>query len=166
LGSCDTPFVTGFAKLRHRPALRVQHIAALRQKNLGIVSLRWPLNKFDIHWDQQEAFEAMFAQFMYVTLTPLHPLESPELKTALALLGAVPPSCKKVGGPLLHRAYNEAVSKSIARIKECSAVWITMDGWKKRAAEHGTPIITVIILLPDGDAQFWKVRCSPQSSFL
>jgi hypothetical protein len=108
---------------------------------------------------QQEAFEAMFAQFMYVTLTPLHRLDSPELKTPLALLGAVYPSRKKVAGPLLDRAYNEAVSKSIARIKECSAVCVTMDGWKKRAAEHGTPIITVIILLPDGNAQFWKVRC-------
>jgi hypothetical protein len=108
---------------------------------------------------QQEAFEAMFAQFMYVTLTPLRRLDSPELRTALALLGAVPPCRKKVAGPLLDRAYNEAVTKPIARIKECSAVCITMDGWKKRAAEHGTPIITVIILLPDGSAQFWKVGC-------
>jgi hypothetical protein len=32
-----------------------------------------------------------------------------------------------------------------------------MDGWKKRAAEQGTPIITVILLLPDGNSQFWKV---------
>jgi hypothetical protein len=108
---------------------------------------------------QQEAFEAMFAQFMYVTLTPLRRLDSPELRTALALLGAVPPSRKKVAGPLLDRAYDEAVSRSIAGIEECSAVCNTMDGWKKRAAEHGTPIITVIILLPDGSAQFWKVRC-------
>ena len=35
-----------------------------------------------------------------------------------------------------------------------------MDGWKKRAAEHGTPIKTVCILLPEGTSLFWKVYYS------
>jgi hypothetical protein len=110
---------------------------------------------------QQDAFEEMFAQFMYVSLTPLRRLESPELKAALALLGATPPDRKKVAGPLLDKAYNQAVEKVLSQVRECSAVCITMDGWKKRAAEQGSPIITVILLLPDGTSQFWKVcNCS------
>jgi hypothetical protein len=32
-----------------------------------------------------------------------------------------------------------------------------MDGWKKRSAVGGAPLVTTSLLLPDGDAVFWKV---------
>jgi hypothetical protein len=65
---------------------------------------------------QQEAFNAMFAQFMYVSLTPLRRLESPEMKAALALLGATPPDRRQVAGPLLNNAYNQAVNKVVSKV--------------------------------------------------
>lgn len=110
-----------------------------------------------VHPQKQAAFERLFAQYMYTSLTPLIRLDSPELKAALALVGAAPPSRFRAAGPLLDEAYGQAVDKVVSQIKECDSVCITMDGWKKRAAEHGT-IITVVILMPNGKRLFWKVR--------
>jgi hypothetical protein len=53
---------------------------------------------------------------MYVSLTPLRRLESPELKAALALLGATPPDRRQVAGPLLNNAYNQAVNKVVSKV--------------------------------------------------
>jgi hypothetical protein len=41
--------------------------------------------------DQQRDFEKKFAKFFFRTLTPLSRLACPDLKAALAGLGAVPP---------------------------------------------------------------------------
>jgi hypothetical protein len=108
--------------------------------------------------DQQRKFEEKFAKFMYTTLTPLARLSSPELKAALAVLGATPPGRKHAGGRLLDEAYDRVVQNIIAIVARCKVICITMDGWKKRGCEQGAPLITVVLLLPDGTSQFWKVR--------
>lgn len=60
--------------------------------------------------------------------------------------------------------YEAALKSTIEQIRAAKEVQVTMDGWKKRSAEHGTPLITVVVLLPDGGALFWKVcRTSPRS---
>jgi hypothetical protein len=80
-----------------------------------------------------------------------------DLHTALAFLGATPPTSKACGTKHLDALYSKALSATVQKIKCFTEVQITMDGWKKRAAEHGTPIVTVVVLLPDGGALFWKV---------
>lgn len=84
-------------------------------------------------------------------------LEAPELKSALATLGAVPPSRSAATNKLLNDAYSRAVNKANEEISKWPVVCVTMDGWKKRACEQGAPLITVVILLPDGTNIFWKV---------
>jgi hypothetical protein len=105
----------------------------------------------------QKDFEKKLAHFFYTTLTPLSRIESPELKAALAVLGAEPPSRRAVSSTLLDEAYNAAVAKVFKRVSEWPLVCVTMDGWKKRACEHGAPLITVVLLSPDGKSHFWKV---------
>jgi hypothetical protein len=108
--------------------------------------------------EQQRKFEEKFAKFFYTTLTPLARLNSPELKAALAVLGATPPGRKHAGGRLLDEAYDRVVQNVITAAGRCKVICITMDGWKKRGCEQGDPLITIVLLLPDGTSQFWKVR--------
>jgi hypothetical protein len=77
---------------------------------------------------QQTQFEKRFAQFLFTTLTPLSRLESPELKAALAVLGAYPPSRKAAAGALLNESYCIAVQKVVSGIAQHALVCITMDG--------------------------------------
>jgi hypothetical protein len=108
--------------------------------------------------EQQRKFEEKFAKFFYTTLTPLVRLSSPELKAALAVLGATPPCRRQAGGKLLDEAYDSVVQKVISLAANCKLICITMDGWKKRGCEQGAPLITVVLLLPNGTSRFWKVR--------
>jgi hypothetical protein len=106
---------------------------------------------------QQRHFEKKFAKFMYNTLTPFHRLGDPDLAAALAVLGAVPPTRTLASGRLLNAAYAETVDETVSMISSYTSICITMDGWKKRSCEQGAPLITIIILLSDGTALFWKV---------
>jgi hypothetical protein len=106
---------------------------------------------------QQKQFEKHLAQFFYTTLTPLSRLESPELKVALATLGATAPSRRQASGPLLDEAYSQAVETVVTAIQQWPQICVTMDGWKKKTCEYGDQLITVIVLLPDGTSHFWKV---------
>jgi hypothetical protein len=107
--------------------------------------------------EQQAKFEEKLVKFFYTTLTPLQRIESLELKDALSILGASPPSRRNAGGRLLDDAYNLAVDSVIQQFAKWSVICITMDGWKKRACEHGAPLVTIVLLLPDGASLFWKV---------
>jgi hypothetical protein len=106
---------------------------------------------------QQKRFEEQFAHFLYTTLTSFNRLNSPELASALATLGAIPATVHQARGALLDAAYDRAVQASIQNIVNSPSVRITMDGWKKRSCEHGAPLITGFIPLPCGTAQFWQV---------
>jgi hypothetical protein len=75
---------------------------------------------------------------------------------AIAVLGAVPPTRHLASGQLLNTANAETVDETISTINTFTSICITMDGWKKRSCEQGAPLITIIILLPDGTALFWK----------
>jgi hypothetical protein len=107
---------------------------------------------------QQKLFEKRLAMFFYTSLTPLARLDSPELKSALAAVGVLPPSRKAASNKLLDTAYVDALAKVIKEVQKWQLVCVTMDGWKKKACEEGAPLITVLILLPTGKKLFWKVR--------
>jgi hypothetical protein len=107
---------------------------------------------------QQRQFETKFAKYFFTTLTPLVRLNSPELKAALAVLGATPPNRKLVATKLLDDAFNAALERVVEAAANCAYICITMDGWKKRSCEKGAPLIMVVLLLPDGASHFWKVR--------
>jgi hypothetical protein len=68
-----------------------------------------------------------------------------------------PPTRKACGTKHLEQLYSTALAETIKQIKIAGEFQVTMDGWKKRAAEHGTPLVTVVVLLPDGGSLFWKV---------
>jgi hypothetical protein len=107
--------------------------------------------------EQQREFDSKLAHYFYTTLTPLVRLESPELKAALAVLGATPPDRKRAAGELLDAAYDHAVKKVVSLVSQCKLVCITMDGWKSRRCEQGSPLITIVVLLPNGTRHFWQV---------
>jgi hypothetical protein len=117
---------------------------------------------------QQAQFEIKLAKFFFTTLTPLNRLASPELKAALAVLGATPPERTYASSQLLDDAYNLAFHKVISSVGQSPFVCITMDGWKKRTCENGASLITVVMLLPDGSSHFWKVcrRAHLKDSFM
>jgi hypothetical protein len=39
------------------------------------------------------------------------------------------------------------------------------DGWRKKAAQQGVPLINAMVAPPDGGAFFWKVRVTAGSCF-
>jgi hypothetical protein len=53
---------------------------------------------------QKSQFEIKLAKLFFTTLTPLHRLASPELKAALAVLGATPPERTSASSQLLNYA--------------------------------------------------------------
>jgi hypothetical protein len=53
---------------------------------------------FAVTSEQQREFESKLVQLYYTTITPLVRLSSPELKAALAVLGATPPDRKRAAG--------------------------------------------------------------------
>jgi hypothetical protein len=53
--------------------------------------------------------------------------------------------------------YCEAREDLLDEIRSEGSFSIAMDGGKKRTAEQGTPIVTVMVLLSTGRSAFWKV---------
>jgi hypothetical protein len=84
-------------------------------------------------------------------------LASPALKSALACVGLTAPDRRTVAGPILDSLYCEAREDLLDEVRSEGSFSIAMDGWKKRTAEQGTPIVTVMVLLPTGRSAFLKV---------
>jgi hypothetical protein len=53
--------------------------------------------------------------------------------------------------------YCEAREDLFDEIRSEGSFSIAMDGMKKRTAEQGTPIVTVMVLLPTSRSSIWKV---------
>lgn len=81
----------------------------------------------------------------------------PCIEQMFAIVGAKAPSRKEIMGSMLESLYGEAYARTVEQIKQQGRFALAMDGWKKRAAEHGTPLVTVMVLLPSGETLFWKV---------
>jgi hypothetical protein len=115
------------------------------------------LHTFYVPAAARDRFQREFSRWMLESNTPLARLELPSLKRALASVGLTVPDRRTVGGPVLNSLYFEGRKDLAEAIMSESSFCIAMDGWKKRAAEQGTPIITVMVLLPSGRSAFWKV---------
>jgi hypothetical protein len=85
----------------------------------------------------RQSFERLFASWVISTFTPARRLEHPDLASAVAHLK--PPTRKAVMGKHLDAIYDNTRQKVIEDLKCIDYVSITMDGWKKRAAEPGAP---------------------------
>jgi hypothetical protein len=103
------------------------------------------------------AFNRLLSSWFISTFTPAQRIEHLDLKNALSLVGITPPSRKELLGAQLDALYRSTKSSVINSLRAHTYVSVTMDGWKKRAAEQGAPLVTVNLLLPDGGSQFWKV---------
>jgi hypothetical protein len=84
-------------------------------------------------------------------------IEHEDLTSALSLVGIKPPSRRDLMGVQLAALYESTRQNAINTIQAEKCVAVTMDGWKKRVAEQGAPLVTVNFLMPDGGAKFWKV---------
>jgi hypothetical protein len=78
------------------------------------------------------------------------------LRKALALLGALVPEPRDIRGSLLDAA-TAKVTQSTLQALDGTHFAIVMDGWSKRTAAHGKPLINVIICPYDGPAVAWRI---------
>jgi hypothetical protein len=105
----------------------------------------------------REAFKRLLSSWFISTFTPAQRVEHDDLIHALSLVGIQPPSRRELMGKQLDALYNSTKQNVAAHLQSNRYVAITMDGWKKRVAEQGAPLVTVNLLMPDGGARFWKV---------
>lgn len=131
--------------------------AAMRKVGVPNSSADNALTRLVVSKERRETVNRLFSAWMLSTFTPAHRLEHPDLKAAFAAVGCVVPSRKELMGAQLHALYESTRITAIKVLKSVKYVAVTMDGWKKRAAEQGTPIVTVSLLLPDGQTIFLKV---------
>jgi hypothetical protein len=88
-------------------------------------------------------------------------IEDPDIVHAFAELGVVLPTRKVLGGSMLDDEY-KAIKKQTEDTRMDAAFYaISTDGWRRKYAEGGTPLINVMALLPDiyrdGGSQFVKI---------
>ncbi|EFJ40248.1 hypothetical protein VOLCADRAFT_108259 [Volvox carteri f. nagariensis] len=99
--------------------------------------------------------------FFYRNNVPIHLIEKPELRNLFGLLGVTLPNRKQLMGPMLDRAYSK-VKAQVAQVRQrmCGQAALCSDGWRKRAAEQGVPLINFMLLLPTGSAFLRVVRAA------
>jgi hypothetical protein len=113
---------------------------------------------------QQQAIKHIMS-FLFKRCKP-SAVEDPDLVASFSTLGCKLPDRRSALGPWLDTIYEETkqeVEVHITSAVEASGGSIgalATDGWKRKAAEQGVPLINVNLLLPDGGSAFIKVRCS------
>jgi hypothetical protein len=111
---------------------------------------------FAISADRQRQASRALAMMYYTTNTPPERVNSTYQQKYSAILGHKSPSAKDLRGYLLDDAY-DTVKSSVMQSLEDTRYAIVTDGWSKRAAQRGTPLINVMVCPDDGPAVFWKV---------
>jgi hypothetical protein len=110
---------------------------------------------------QQQSFERCLARFFYKNAIPLQLTEDPDLKQAVAHVGLLPPSRRDLSNRLLDDEYNKVQAANNARLQAQPLVQLTSDGWRRKCAVRGVPLINVLALLPAGGSIFIKVVAAP-----
>jgi hypothetical protein len=66
---------------------------------------------------------------------------------------------KAAFGPWLDSLYSETLAAVKEKVEEQGSMLgcLATDGWKKKAAEQGVPLINVNLLYPNGGSAFIKV---------
>jgi hypothetical protein len=85
--------------------------------------------------------------YFYTSTTPPERAGNLHLRSTLDILGldAVPTS-RDLVGPALDQAASEVRLEVLQDLKPCSNAIVT-DGWSKRAAKRGAPLVNVIVYL-------------------
>ena len=109
----------------------------------------------------EKAIEAL-AMFFYTTETPFHKVGSEFLQQAFMLLGCKIPARRELAGKYLEAAYQlvkARVDKELHVAVGATALLMALatDGWRKRAAAQGAPLVNAMLLMPNGGSIFLKV---------
>ncbi len=115
------------------------------------------LTKFTV--DKQRTAEAIeeLSMYFYTSNTPIERVTNPHLKRSFALLGLALPEPRDLRGSLLDSAVHK-VRVSTLEVLEGRRYAIVTDGWSKRTASRGTPLINVMLCPDDGPAVAWRVE--------
>jgi Protein of unknown function (DUF 659)/hAT family C-terminal dimerisation region len=114
------------------------------------------ITSFAISAERQKQADKALAMMYYTTNTPPERVNSTYQQRYSAILGHKSPSAKDLRGYLLDESY-ETVKRAVMQSLEDTKYAIVTDGWSKRAAQRGTPLINVMVCPDDGPAVFWKV---------
>jgi hypothetical protein len=100
---------------------------------------------------KKQALESL-AMFLFTSNSPPSRVEKSHLQRCFARLGVVSPSRKVMGASLLK----ECQSKCTVSLMRSRYAVVT-DGWTKRTAKRGTPLINVMVFPDDRPAVFLRV---------
>ena len=132
---------------------RIEKAAAVGQKGKST------LDSYVV--DGQRAGEALreLAMFIFTSNTPPARANNPHLQRAMAILGAEAPTPHQ----LRHKYLPEAKARVQAAVNdelEGQGVAIASDGWSKRTAVRGAPMINATVLPENGAVPFHTRRHS------
>lgn len=100
----------------------------------------------------------LIALFFFTTYTPALRIENQHLIDAFALRGVKLPNRRKLVEELLPQCYDLKRGEMLLELSTHRGTYqIATDGWKRKAAEKGAPLINFVILLPDGRSKMWTV---------
>ena len=89
---------------------------------------------------------------------PLHLIEDENLVGACGLLGIKLPGRTALVNTLLEEEYDRVQKRVSEQVEGQKYVGISSDGWRKKYAEQGTPLIHFMINLPAGGTVFHRVE--------
>lgn len=107
--------------------------------------------------DQQQCFEKSIARFFFKNGIPLQLTEDPDLKAAVAHVGLMPPSRAALSNKLLDDEYNAVRAADSSTLALQRFLQFSSDGWRRRAAVQGKPLINFMALPAVGKPIFCKV---------
>jgi hypothetical protein len=117
-------------------------------------------DKYTVQPENVKAAVKHLARYFFTNNVALCQIEDPHLKAAFQCLGATLPGRTALGSTLIAKEYGEVQAAVALQMMKYLIVYIATDGWKRKFAEHGTPIINVMILIPLGGSIFHKVVAS------
>lgn len=107
--------------------------------------------------DQENRATQCLARFFFKSSVALHLIEQPDLVEAFATLGVTLPGRKALSTTHLDREHARVSESVLAAVQALPLVQLATDGWKRRYAGGGTPLINVMALHPQGGSSFIKV---------
>jgi hypothetical protein len=106
---------------------------------------------------QQQCFERSIARFFFKNGIPLQLTEDVDLRAAVAHVGLLPPSRHDLSNRLLNEEYDAVRAVDVNRLAQQKLIQLSSDGWRRRAAVRGVPLINFMALMPVGAPIFCKV---------
>jgi hypothetical protein len=95
--------------------------------------------------------------FFYTNPLPLYLIDDGFLRKAFAAFEITLTGRTQLSTTMLDNTYKEVKQQVMSKIPAGGLIALSTDGWKKKAAEQGVPLINVNILLPGGGSIFHKV---------